>query len=216
MIAFFILIAFLFNEPAQEFFEGVLTYKVTIEGNNEEMLKEVMPHTYSLYFGKENFRFDLDGGMMPEFMGDIITFNKVEKSYIIKEETNTAYLIGNEDDKEATNTCYEIVPLKEKLVIKDFTCKGYEIIFNEPGDGLVKQRLWLTTELNVNLPKGNNHGIGAFFKPDLEGFALMIENYFESDIGEYKIIIALDTIERTYLPKSLFSIPDHFKIKVLE
>ena len=203
------------TSPEKEPFEGILTYKVSIEGNSEDMLREVMPHTYSLYFGKENFRFDLDGGMMPEFMGDIITFNKVGKSYILKEETNTAYLIEDEKDS-LSNLAYEIKPLKEKLVLKDLACKGYELVFSEPGDGLVKQRLWLTEDLNLSMPVGNNHGIGAFFKPDLEGFALLIENYFESDIGNYKITIAIDKIERTYLPKSLFSIPDRFKIKVLE
>lgn len=215
MITTLFLIVLMMTPPEKEPFEGILTYKVSIEGNNEYMLREVMPHTYSLYFGKENFRFDLDGGMMPEFMGDIITFNKVGKSYILKEESNTAYLIDEEKDSLA-NTTYEIKPLKEKLVLKDLTCKGYDLIFNKSGDGLVKQRLWLTKDLNLTMPIGNSHGIGAFFKPDLEGFALLIENYFESDIGEYKITIALDKIERTYLPKSLFSIPDNFKIKVLE
>jgi hypothetical protein len=210
-----LLFALFLNFHAQEPFEGILTYNVTIEGENEEMLREVMPHTYTLYFGKENFRFDLDGGMMPEFMGDIITFNKVGKSYILKEETNTAYVIEG-DEPQNTDSVDKIVPLKETMMLKDYKCKGYQILFNEPGDGLVRQTLWLTTELNLNLPKGNNHGISAFFRDDLEGFALMIENHFESDIGNYKIIISLDKIEETYLPRTMFSIPDNFKINVLE
>lgn len=200
---------------AQGFFEGVLTYKVTIEGENQEMLQEIMPHTYSLYFGKESFRFDMDGGMMPDFMGDIITFNKVEKSYIINEETNTAYLISN-DEEGPKGSNFKIETLKERLEIKGYKCKGYEIVYDKPRDGLIKQDLWLTTELNLPLPTGDNHGIGAFFRDDLKGFALMVVNHFESDIGTYKVNIMLDKIEETYLPSSLFSIPDDFKIKVMD
>lgn len=201
--------------PAQKQFEGILTYKVTVEGDNQEILQEVMPHTYTLYFGKENFRFDLDGSKMPEFMGDIITFNEVGKSYIINEETNTAYFIDEEKDNQA-DTAFTLKPLKETLVLKDLKCKGYEITYDESRDGLVKQVLWLTTDMDINLPKGNNHGIGAFFREDLDGFAVMIENHFENDIGQYKVIISLNEIEETYLPRTLFSIPDNFKIQVLE
>ena len=94
-----LLVVFSVSLSAQDRFEGLISYGITLDGENASMLQAYMPESYDFYLRDGSMRLKMNGGMMETMMGEILNVNG-GGIYMLKEAEKVAYEFKDDNTVE--------------------------------------------------------------------------------------------------------------------
>ncbi|MCZ6900431.1 MAG: DUF4412 domain-containing protein [Bacteroidetes bacterium] len=208
----------IFNGFSQDTFEGTISFKVNIIGENAEQMAQFMPQGYEFSFKGTKSIFKISGGMMAQMMGEIIVDNQTGSSYMINHAEKVAYKMENTMNESVEGMEISrptITKLDEEVEILGYNCQKYKVV-STMQDQTMESFIWVSKDIVVHYPKNSGNmpgGSGAFYFPELEGFPLKMVNNLNSGMGLVKMEMVAVNVERKALEDSLFAIPEGYEEK---
>lgn len=207
-----------FNSFSQDTFEGTISFKVNIIGENAEQMAQFMPQGYEFSFKGTKSIFKISGGMMAQMMGEIMVDNQTGNSYMINHAEKVAYKMENTMNESVEGMEISrptITKLDEEVEILGYNCQKYKVVSVMEGQ-TVESFIWVSKDIVVPHPKNSGKmpgGSGAFYFPELEGFPLKMVNNLNSGMGLIKMEMVAVNVERKAMDDSLFTIPEGYEEK---
>lgn len=133
---------------AQKPFYGTIDYQFSIEGVNAEMMEFMMPEKMVVQYGKKGMKMFFVGGMMADMMGKVVLNGKTNEIFQVKDDEQTAYMMGPEDlGGSEVALPDEVIKEEETIEIAGLTCQKYKTLkYGEDGSEFV-QFFWTTDAL---------------------------------------------------------------------
>ena len=202
---------------AQGNFSGQITYELDYKGQGVEAFKSMLPGSYDYFFRDGDMLFRMNGGMAAAMMGDFVVFGKQGEAYMVKHAESTAYRMDSDADKgkeEVDNAGLKVEDTGETADILGYKCKKYKITL-EDDEAKGTQYMWVTDKLNIAKPKGAGKvsSTGAMFSEKIKGFPLKVEMTMNQAGMVITMVMTATNIDDSKPEKSLFQIPDSYKIK---
>jgi len=199
---------------AQKDFEGTIVFKISVEGADAAKLQTMMPESYTFYFKGEDLKIILQGGYMSLLMGPIIV--KGDKTYMIKDEKKTAYIIPDDQKKNKPKSVVKLTKLGSGDKILGYTCNKYKVEEKDDKGKLVTSYVWTTDAIKVDNFKKNQKTIDMqLYYDGMTGFPLKVESGVSSSNMNYKVTMAVTKVVPAVLGSALFQIPADYKIEIL-
>ncbi|MCG9912398.1 MAG: DUF4412 domain-containing protein [Flavobacteriales bacterium] len=196
-------------------FEGQITFKMEVKGENAALFAAMMPNSMDLFFLNGESMIRNNGGMMAGRIGDIVT-KKDGSTYMVLHKKKTVYKMGKEDTK--TSAEFKPVITREgEETVKGYKCTKYLVKFpsKEDAKGELYQYLWATKDIDVAKPQTVGSSSNMFLK-EIEGFPVKVDQYITmSQMGGMTINteMTLEKIEQKKPDASLFEIPKKYKME---
>lgn len=196
---------------AQKTFEGIITYEVSLNGENASQMAIFMPTAYEYKIRDNLIRFHMEGGMTAALLGDILINTKKGEAFMIKEAEQIAYRI---QDTEETATPPLIEASEEVLTILGYPCKKYTV--TTPGEGKASvQYIWATSDIRIEKPQKKNgktpSGAGQLLIDGLDGFPLKIMTPVPE--GNLVLVLTASKVDLQRISKSDMEFPKEFEVK---
>jgi hypothetical protein len=196
---------------AQKAFEGMITYKIQLMGENADQLAAFMPEAYQYKIRGNLIRFHMEGGITAALLGDILIDTKKGDAFMIKEAEKTAYLIK---DTGETPPGPVVEPEEEVITILGYPCQKYKV--TTPAEtGSTVQYVWATRDIQIVKPQKSNGtapaGAGQILIEGLDGFPLKVMTTVPE--GGLILVMTASEVELLKIDKSDMEIPKDFTVK---
>ncbi len=196
---------------AQKGFEGIVSYEITLMGENADQLAPFMPQAYEYKIRGNLIRFHMEGGMTAALMGDILIDTQKGEAFMLKEVEKIAYRIQDEGERPAKPL---IEAADETLVILGYPCRKYKVTTPE-GEGASVQYVWATPDIHIEKPLKRNgktpSGADQLLIEGLDGFPLKIMTTLPE--GGLVLIMTASVVDLRRLSKTEMEVPKDFTIK---
>lgn len=216
-----ILLSFLFISSlktySSSYFEGIIEYSVTFNGEDAELMSAFMFSGYIFHFGKNGVKMEMQGGMSYMF-GPFVTNYLDEKTYMLMEDERVAYEVEDEQDEVTSSTDDKKIngpkdvkaPLIEDMHSKEkilgYSTSKFKVTTYEDEEPLVLY-YWMTEDILVK-QVGQQMGV-AVSLDGLTGFPLKIEGEFDG----ITMVQSVTSIKKEKLADGLFTVPADYEIK---
>jgi len=199
---------------AQKDFEGTIMFKINVEGADAVKLQTMMPESYTFFFKGEDLKIIIQGGYMSLLMGPIII--KGSKTYMIKEEKKTAYIIPDDQKKNKPKSAVKLTKLGTGEKIMGYTCTKFKVEEKDDKGKLVTSFVWTTDAIKVDNFKKNQQTIDMqLVYEGMTGFPMKVESSVSSSNMNYKVTMAVTKVVPAVLGSAVFQIPADYKIEEL-
>jgi len=199
---------------AQKDFEGTIMFKISVEGTDAAKLATMMPESYTFMFKGEDLKILIQGGYMSLLMGPIIV--KGGKTYMIKEEKKTAYIIPDDKKKNAPKPNVKLTKLGASDKILGYPCDKFKVEEKDDKGKLVTSYIWTTSAIKVDNFKKNQQTIDMqMVYEGMTGFPMKVESSVSSSNMNYKVTMLVTKVIPAVLGANVFQIPADYKIEEL-
>jgi len=199
---------------AQKDFEGTIVFKINVEGADASKLQTMMPDSYTFLFKGEDLKILIQGGYMSLLMGPLIV--KGSKTYMIKEEKKTAYIIPDDKKKNKPKSNVKLTKLGTGDKILGYLCTKFKVEEKDDKGKLVTSLIWTTDAIKVDNFKKNQQTIDMqLFYEGMTGFPMKVESKVSASDMNYEVTMAVTKVLPAVLSNSLFQIPADYKIEEL-
>lgn len=195
-------------------FEGKISYKISVKGENAALLSMMMPKSTDLFISGDNSLFRTNGGMAPS--ADVLTLGG--KTYMVMHKKKTAYLLDNKEKptKETLDSLKPTVKSEGTETVNGYSCTKYLVKFPKSDKGELYQYMWCTTDIKVTPPKAKGSS-AQYFVEGIEGFPVKIDQFITASMQGTTMTInqemTLDGISEAKPDATLFQIPSKYKIE---
>jgi hypothetical protein len=196
---------------AQKNFEGTITYKSTITGDNAEMMSGMMPNSYSLKFLGSDCRSEMTGGMAGSMFGPFICMGQTAETFMIKDQEKTVYKMDPQQSKTGDEKPHVVTDMNKSLRIAGYNCKQYRVEQEQRGTKMFID-IWTTKELRLS-DMTSNPAIESIFYKGVDGVPLMVEMSMNIQGSDVIINIKANSVKAEILASSLFEIPPAYLVK---
>jgi hypothetical protein len=196
---------------SQQNFEGTIEFETVITGNNAEMMKNMMPGSYSLKFLGTDSRAEMSGGMAGSMFGPFIYKGQTGETFMIKDQEKTTYKIDPTQFNQGNENPPLIADMKKDQQIAGYNCHLYRVEQDQRGTKVYTD-VWATKEINI-INMASNPAIQSLFYPGISGVPLMIEMNMNIQGSDVNMVIKAKSIKSEKNDKSLFEIPAGYPVK---
>lgn len=195
-----------------QYFEGVITFKSEVVGQNADQMKALMPTSYIMKFKGKKSRIEMKGGMV-EMMGMGTTIYDGDRyTYILNSSQKKAQKMdvykAKDDVKEEVDKP-QIKKLGPGEKILGYNTVKYEVKLNT-SQGPLTQVMWIAPDIKVEKNKAVKNA-QSFMVEGVEGFPLKIVQNMDN-LG-VKIILTATQVEKQRLSDSEFEIPSDYTVE---
>ncbi len=214
-IILFLFIGLTATVNAQKLFEGVIKYDIKIEGNNTKMLEGILPKAYTFYVFQNDLRVKVDGGIMANYMSDMLYVSKTKTTYSLNADEKIAYRFAdeiNESNDSLVNVPKEITKTGETEKILNYECTKYQI--KQMVNGIeVVEYVWVTDEIRIGSSNLETPAMQNLSVKGVDGTALKSYSTVQQNDIKFNMTIVAESVEKKTLEKTLFQLPDNYKVK---
>lgn len=199
---------------AQETFQGTVTYKYEIEGENAEMMASFMPEAMIVKYGETGMLTEMQGGMMAAMMGKIVVNSKSGETFVLKENEKSVYLMKEEDleGTEAVDST-NVQKLDESKEILGYECRKYKVVSKQEGKETT-QYMWVTDELKIpemDMPGMQQLGNSVMGNGKIPGFPMQVEVTIPN--MSTKLLLTVSELDFTKVDAKEFDRPEDYTVK---
>lgn len=186
---------------AQKPLEGYINYSFKVLGDGAETIESMMPSSMELYSSKKSIMVKINGGLMGNMMGDMITTAK--GSYMVKHDEKTVYNMGK-GEKKADSV--NVVKEDEKITIAGLECQKYKVTKTD-AKGEQTSYVWINSD--YKFPVTGGKGAENMGVPGVPGIALKIM----TSQGGFTVVISALEFKTGKQDKKYFTIPKGYAKK---
>lgn len=199
---------------AQKDFEGTIVFKISVDGADASKLQTMMPESYTFFFKGEDLKILIQGGYMSLLMGPIIV--KGNKTYMIKEDKKTAYIMPDEPKKVKPKSTVKLTKLGTDGKILGYACNKFKVEEKDDKGKLAVSYIWTTDGIKVDNFKKNQETIDMqLMYEGMTGFPMKVESTVSAPSMNYKVKMEVTKVNPSLLNSSVFQIPADYKIEEL-
>lgn len=215
-IVLFVFVALTATAFAQKSFEGVIKYDIQIDGDNADVLKGFLPNSYVFYISNNDLRVKINGGLMANYMNDMLYISEKETTYSLNADQKTAYRFTDKTQDTADSIMEisekEVTKTNETETILNYECTKYKVAQTVNGTEVVEY-VWITDKIktvknNLDSPAMQNIGIKG-----VDGTALKSCSTVQQNDIKFNMTIIAVSVDEKPLEKTLFQLPDEYEVK---
>jgi hypothetical protein len=192
-------------------FEGQITYKIEVKGENAAMFTMMMPNSTDIFILGKDVLVRNNGGMASSKLGDIIT--KADgNTYMVVHSKKTVYKM---DSKKEKNAEAPTVTKEGTETVNGYNCTKYLVKFPKTEKAEIYQYMWCSTDIKIQKPSPESNA--QLFLKEVEGFPVKMDQYITiSAMGTTMSInqeMVLDKISEVKPDAAMFEIPKKYKVE---
>lgn len=194
---------------AQASFEGKIIYQVAYEGGQIELLDSLLPEQYVFYYRNNQIKLKTQGGLSNAL--EMISIPDSQAVYLLNHQNQTFYKLPEKDS--IAQVPPQISKSEDTEKILGYICQKYRLqTFLKNGKGELIRDLWMSTDLNLDLPPPPYPEFKDLSELGLEGYPLKLITTRRQLGSETKMILTAQEVSEEKLAPEEFIIPENYTL----